>query len=151
VKWSDLPVLTMQWREGLFNWGEDHPLTERVNLTDFTAKLSTRSDALSVPHFSAAKRDMQMVFEMTPDNARELDRAAMHQLQANVPVAAQWVFYAGKEIYACEIEEEELVVERGLWKGKGGLGKQRWGFWKDRAGWVAEQKMLSKGTRDIAE
>ena len=147
VKWSELPILASQWREGLFNWGETHKLSERINLTAFTAKLSTLAIG-GVPSFTASATDFWVAFETTPDKADKLDRAAIQQLDANVPVAAQWVFYAGKEIYNCE--ENTQGLSEGLWNWEAGFGKARWNFWKQRANWVGEQQKLSKATREVA-
>jgi hypothetical protein len=137
VKWSDLPFLSSQWREGLFNWSESHKLTERINLTAFTAKLSTRS-LDGAPSFTASETDFWIAFEQTTDDTSKLDRAAIQQLEANVPVAGQWILFAGKDIYDCE--EVTQGQGEGLWKGKSGFSKARWDFWKERARWIGEQQ-----------
>lgn len=49
----------------------------------------------------------------------------------NLPVAAQWLLFAGKEIYDCE--EVTQGQDEGLWKGKSGFSKARWDFWRERA------------------
>ncbi|KAH8597050.1 hypothetical protein B0O99DRAFT_685521 [Bisporella sp. PMI_857] len=169
VRWSDLPVFSSQRREGLFNWDESHMLTQRINLTAFTAKLSTHS-LDGAPSFTASETDFWIAFEQTTDDTNKLDvakrelhllkyycalyivtldKAAIQQFEANVPVAAQWILFAGMEIYNCE--EVTLGWSGGLWKEAPGFSKTRWNFWKERARWVSEQQKLSKATREVAE
>lgn len=147
VKWSELPILSSQWREGLFNWGESHKLSERVNLTAFTAKLSTRS-LEGTPSITASETDLQIAFEQSTDVSTKLDSAAIRDLEANVPVAAQWILFAGNEIYNCK--EVTNGQSGALWKGPPGFSTARWDFWKTRAQWISEQQKLSKAIREVA-
>ncbi|KAL8712999.1 MAG: hypothetical protein Q9220_002859 [cf. Caloplaca sp. 1 TL-2023] len=59
-----------------------------------------------------------------------------------VPAAAVWVFVAGEIIYNEWIlgggEKEVEDVGGHLWEGKG-FSRERWGFWKERFGWVRGQ------------
>ena len=82
-------------------------------------------------------------------------------LDGYIPAAAQWIFYAGSLLYACE---DEIVSDpiggdpyRGgdLWTGKHGFCKERWQFWKVRFEWAAgsdlqlETKRIAREAVDV--
>ena len=88
-----------------------------------------------------AEMDMWHAFEKSPNQANLVTGAPARCLDLHVPVAAQWISYAGKTIYKCE-ESLNLAARDGLWTGRPGFSIKRWNFWKMRAGWIAD---LPKG------
>lgn len=96
-----------------------------------------------------AECDMWRAFEKSPATTEELDPAAIQSLDANVPVAAQWILYAGRAVYEHDALPQKDERE-GLWSGPPGFSKARWDFWKTRAEWVAGLSKVHKNTREVA-
>ena len=78
-------------------------------------------------------------------------------LDGSVPAAGQWIFYAGRTIFACEDESEpsprggDPMRGGALWNGKHGYCEERWGLWKKRFEWVQGVVTLSASTKEIAK
>jgi hypothetical protein len=126
----------------------DPKLKERVNLMAFTAMLSAQRIP-ATDFLSHAEVDMWWAFEKSPSASEMLNAAAVQALDANLPVAAQWILWAGKAVYECE-DVPERHRREGLWEGAMGFSRARWGFWKTRALWVAGLGEVHRNTREAA-
>lgn len=78
-------------------------------------------------------------------------------LDGSVPAAAQWIFHAGRAIFACD-EQVEPSPQGGdpmrggaLWNGKSGFSKERWSLWKKRFEWVQGVGTLAASTKEMAK
>lgn len=76
---------------------------------------------------------------------------------AHVPAAAMWVLVLGKKVYEREEDLSPKNPNQGnparggdLWKGGPMFSKERWAFWKQRFGDVAEHGEVNGETKDIA-
>lgn len=143
VKWSELPVLSWQWNEGVLNWGADVPLTKRVNGIRFTAKLSL----LGIPgcdFITSSESDFLNAFEKSSDSAE----GVLRSLGESVLLVREWVVVAGIAIYQCKLQTD--LPNQELWIGKKEFSRQRWAFWKERTKLIAGQQKLSRAIRDAA-
>lgn len=83
------------------------------------------------------------------------DRCAL--LDELVPVAAQYIFHAGRAVYDCEDEMvvppkvENFTFPGPLWNGRQGLSKERWEFWKARFHTIGELDNVQEKTREVAK
>ena len=148
VKWSDLPILSWQWAEGVFNWGFDIPLTSRLNAISFTAKLS-RLRISGCDFTASSETAFWNAFENSPADPAKLNSAAIAGIEEVVLMVKEWVQIVGKEIYECEVQTG--LPHEGLWIGEKGFSKARWEFWKERAWWISDQQKLSSSIRQVAK
>ena len=93
---------------------------------------------------------MASAFEHPPVSTEAVDKEAVRHLSATVPVAAQWIIYAGPLVYNT-YDCPHPKMDRGIWNGQPGFTKPRWDFWKERGNWVAELTKLPQETREVAK
>ncbi|KAI1383025.1 uncharacterized protein F4822DRAFT_421861 [Hypoxylon trugodes] len=141
VEWSELPNLPECWGEHVFDRDEMVYSEETISVIAFTAQLCAHQVVDHNEFLSAAELDFHAAFEKTPLSGSVLKAEDIHRLNATVPVAAQWIFYAGETIYNCE-ETFGLKVREGLWTGQPGFSYGRWKLWKERAEWVCSLKRV---------
>ncbi|KAI8962591.1 hypothetical protein F5Y11DRAFT_322570 [Daldinia sp. FL1419] len=151
VKWSELPKLAEVWGENVFDRDDRVYSEEIIAVIAFTAQLCAAQLVDANDFLSAAVGDFYSAFEQTPEAGSTIKGDDVKLLNANVPVAAQWIFHAGETIYNCE-ESFNLTETNGLWTGKPGFSWGRWKLWKERAEWVSSlKKEVRQETRDVAK
>ncbi|KAI0843922.1 hypothetical protein F5Y00DRAFT_249876 [Daldinia vernicosa] len=151
VKWPELPKLAEVWGENVYDRDELAYSEEHIAVTAFTAQLCARQLVDANDFLSWAVRDFYAAFEQTPAEAADVKGDNVRLLNANVPIAAQWILHAGEVIYNCE-ESFNLESSDGLWTGKPGFSWGRWKLWKERAEWVSGlDRVVRQETIDIAK
>lgn len=88
--------------------------------------------------------------------ARLLYKRTIYTLDGFTIPAAQWIIHAGHLIFNCEEEYDESgssdpAKGGDLWNGKHGFCRERWGFWKERFGWIQTRDELEDDTRAVAK
>ncbi|KAI1095397.1 hypothetical protein F5B19DRAFT_441391 [Rostrohypoxylon terebratum] len=136
VKWSELPKLAELWGENVFDRDDTAYSEEVISIIAFTARLCGHQLVEANDFLSAAELDFYTAFEKTPVAGTPLKAHDVQLLNVNVPIAAQWILYAGEVIYNCEATFS-LRDRDGLWSGQPGFSYGRWKLWKERAEWVS--------------
>ncbi|KAK8103020.1 hypothetical protein PG984_016166 [Apiospora sp. TS-2023a] len=150
VKWSELPFLVEGWDQ-IYNRPKDQYSEEIVSVIAFIARLFS---AQLLPHDEFLRwvdRDMHTALERGPEDPSSLKRDDLVLLDVNVPIAAQWIQHAGLVIWNCEADLGLSKRPESLWQGNAGFSYPRWKFWKERAFWVTQSKLVSSRTRDVAK
>jgi len=120
--------------------------TELINLTAFNARILGHG-IIPLEHWAAQTFRIVLEEDYT-------DRET--QLDSLVPAAAQYILYAGEAIFRCKDEmsvsqgQENFTYAGPLWKGRQGLSKERWSFWKMRFEDVSKLDSVEDGTKKVA-
>ncbi|PYI00708.1 hypothetical protein BO78DRAFT_401863 [Aspergillus sclerotiicarbonarius CBS 121057] len=80
----------------------------------------------------------------------QMEMIDIRTLDGWVPAAAVWFRLCGRAMYEKEGHEMSSEWEGSKWTGKPGWSRERWAFWKERWGWIAQVTALNRGTREIA-
>lgn len=86
-----------------------------------------------------------------PEKKKQLPCLSIRVLDGYVLGAAQWIFHAGRVIFASREQYGRAGVGLELFKGPNGFSPERWNFWKKRFAWVQEQTELNQETRAVAK
>ncbi|KAJ5241680.1 uncharacterized protein N7469_000007, partial [Penicillium citrinum] len=149
--WADLPLLGPIVRE---NWGWTAPSTTKASYME----LDGATEWINLNSFAARLVGTELVdWETFPiwslrDAFEEPFRTRVENDVYDL-IAAQWVFNAGKLIYAVSCEEstvENPRITKGgpLFDGESGFNVKRWEFWKKRAQEMKE--VVSEDVKGIA-
>ncbi|KAK8081077.1 hypothetical protein PG997_008895 [Apiospora hydei] len=150
VKWSELPFLVEGWDQ-IYNRPEDQHSEEIVCVIAFIAKLLSAQLIPRDEFLRWVEMDMHTALERGPEDPSTLKKDDLVLLNVNVPIAAQWMKYAGLVIWNCEADLGLPKRQDSLWQGSAGFSYSRWKFWKERATWVTQSKLVSSRTRDFAK
>ncbi|KAK8069260.1 hypothetical protein PG994_005876 [Apiospora phragmitis] len=150
VKWSDLPFLVEGWDQ-IYNRPENQHSEENVFAIAFIAKLLSAQLLPRDEFLRWVDLDMCTALERGPEDPSALKKDDLVLLNVNVPIAAQWIQQAGSVIWNCESDLGLSKRQDGLWQGNAGFSYGRWKFWKERATWVTQSKLVSPRTRDFAK
>lgn len=133
-----------------------------LNINAFAARITAGSCAAEFSLFGLwslrAALEEEPLQDATWSRLAEADPDKFQsKLDGSVPPAAQWIFHAGRVLFACE-DQIEPSPKRGdpmrggaLWGGKSGFCKERWGLWKNRFEWVQGLHTLEASTKDVAK
>lgn len=89
--------------------------------------------------------------ENKPDHRAEAYHVQGPVLDCHVAVAAEWIRQCGRAFYASTEDFGTAGAGGSQWKGKGGYCKERWQFWKQRFGEIAEEEQVNAQTRQMAQ
>ncbi|KAJ9261871.1 hypothetical protein DTO212C5_6548 [Paecilomyces variotii] len=157
--WRDLPMFDWELRE---EWDvrsippsppacRQKAISNFINLNKFTALLmATGEPILEFSWFALIA--LSTALETPPNQLPATD-----PLDAYIPAAAAWIETLGVDIYQWDEEHEHRPLsgipgEGGpLWKGKHSFCKERWRFWRERFGEMAQiDDDLGEGARIAA-
>lgn len=149
IQWSEQgEPIARAWADFTEQRNSESYYDLNTNSIAFQAKMS----ATGIPgldHTSDSVGDFRYAFELTPRDEASLKHGDIQTLNVNIPIVAQWIFYAGNVIFSKD--EKSPRYSEGLWKGDGGFNQPRWEFWKSRAAWVSGLKAVHPKTRELAE
>lgn len=142
--WEDLPLLGPVFREAL-------DTDQGINLEAFLARITQSGIAswswLGLTAFHAA-------FEVEPDSRAQAFQKQGPGLDASVPRVAIWLELVGSKVYE-EVKAGTLSDTKyatgGNWKNPKGFSKERWDYWKRRAGEVAIHDQAAEATKVLAK
>ncbi|KAK8037377.1 Protein of unknown function DUF3632 [Apiospora marii] len=150
VKWSELPFLVEGWDQ-VYNRPEDQHSEENVSIIAFIAKLLSAELLPRDEFLPWVDLDMHTALERGPEDPSALKKDDIVLLNVNVPIAAQWIQHAGLVVWNCEADLGLPSRPESLWQGNAGFSYPRWKFWKERASWVAQSKLVNPRTRGYAK
>lgn len=125
-----------------------------LNVNAFAARITACQCAAEFQTFGLwSLREALEEGSWEEDGANEVQST----LDGSVPAAAQWIFHAGRAIFACELEIEpsprvgDPLRGGALWDGKSEFSKERWSLWKKRFEWMQRVPTLAASTKEISK
>lgn len=150
VQWSKLPYLVEGWDQ-IYNRPEDQYSEENISVIAFIARLLSAKLLPRDEFLRWVDLDMHTALERGPEDPSAIKNEGLVLMNANVPIAAQWIQHAGLLIWNCEADLGLSTRPESLWQGNPGLSYPRWKFWKERATRVTQAKLVNPRTRDCAK
>ena len=95
---------------------------------------------------------MRDALEEEPNFASRVFRTQGPQLDFHVPVAAEWILIAGRQLFLCKDDySSKRILSIRLWKGKHAFSKERWQLWARRFEEIGECEQVAPRTREVAK
>ena len=158
--WQDLPIFGADFRESwdqgpgeeipdvVYGDGGNVPYSPDTwaSLNAFTARVT----AASVSNFESYG---MWIFRHTLEQERITE-----EVDDNLPAAAMWIVYAGETVYHNNAARDYSDLPatyhppdvRYLCQFNEPFSLERWGFWKERFGFLKDHEVLKQSTRDSA-